>query len=164
MADATMDVDVLQGRLQAWAAWLTGGGSGVGYPTKSVLHSSWLPPTAGLTPTMVAGTGDGGRRERALHHVISTALSVRLQNTLVVVYVMRASVATFRNHSKVMLLANPGQHRYLVVESSANINTNPRTEQTAVTADAGLFHHYLDFFNEVKSFNANFDAWVPYGR
>jgi hypothetical protein len=93
MREATMDVDVLHGRLQAWATWLTGGGSGDGYPTKSVLHSSWLPPTPGMTPTMATSTGDGNRRERALHHVISTALSVRLQNTLVVVYVMRCTEA-----------------------------------------------------------------------
>lgn len=93
MRDAVLDVDVLHGRLQAWATWLTGGGSGAGFPTKSVLHSSWLPPTPGQTPTMATSSGDGGRREKALHHIISTALSVRLQNTLVVVYVMRASPA-----------------------------------------------------------------------
>lgn len=93
MPDAVMDVDVLHGRLQAWATWLTAGGRGEGYPTKSVLHSSWLPPAPGMTPTMRTSVGDGGRRERALHQVISQALSVRLQNTLVVVYVMRASAA-----------------------------------------------------------------------
>jgi DNA-directed RNA polymerase specialized sigma24 family protein len=93
MREAAMDVDVVEGRLQAWATWLTAGGCGDGYPTKSVLHSSWLPPTPGQTPTMTTSTGDGGWRERALHQIISTALSVRLQNTLVVVYVMRASAA-----------------------------------------------------------------------
>ncbi len=87
-----MNVDVLQQRLQAWAAWLTGGGSGDGYPTKSVLHSSWLPPTPGMTPTMKTSTGSAGRQEREMHAIIS-ALSVRLQNTLVAVYVMRASAA-----------------------------------------------------------------------
>lgn len=93
MRDAVMDVDVLQQRLQAWAAWLTGGGRGDGYPTKSVLHDSWLPPTPGMTPTMKSGAGGTGRQERELHQVISTALSVRLQNTLVAVYVMRATPA-----------------------------------------------------------------------
>ena len=93
MREATMEVDPMQGRLVAWAAWLTSGGSGEGYPTKSVLHSSWLPPTPGQTPTMVSSTGTTGRRERALHQMISAELSVRLQNTLVVVYVMRASPA-----------------------------------------------------------------------
>lgn len=90
MRDAVMDVDVLQQRLQAWAAWLTGGGSGAGYPTKSVLHSSWLPPTPGMTPTMKASTGGAGQQERQMHRIVS-GLSVRLQNTLVAVYVMRAS-------------------------------------------------------------------------
>lgn len=91
--EAAVGADVMQGRLVAWAAWLTSGGSGEGYPTKSVLHSSWLPPTPGQTPTMASSTGSTGRRERALHQMISAELSVRLQNTLVVVYVMRASPA-----------------------------------------------------------------------
>lgn len=73
-------------------------------------------------------------------------------------------VATFRNHSKVMLLGNARTGRHLVIESSANINTNQRTEQTAITADAGLFHFYADFFNTVHSFSDNFPAWVPYGQ
>ena len=91
MREAMIEVDPLPGRLVAWAAWLTSGGSGgEGYPTKSVLHSSWLPPTPGKTPTMASSTG---RRERALHQMISAELSVRLQNTLVAVYVMRASPA-----------------------------------------------------------------------
>jgi|GEM_PF-652091 len=71
-------------------------------------------------------------------------------------------VATFRNHSKVMLLGNRDTGRFVVVESSANLNTNPRTEQTAVTADAGLFHFYADFFDGIQSFNANFSSWAPW--
>ena len=90
MRDATITVDVIQNRLQAWAAWLTGGGSGAGYPTKSVLHESWLPPTPGQTPSMRTDGGGSTRQERELHAIIASALSVRLQNTLVVVYVMRA--------------------------------------------------------------------------
>ena len=84
-----LTVDVLQARLYAWAAWLTGGGSGSGYPTKNVLHESWMPPAPGQTPTMTSG-GASTRQERELHGIITTALSLRLQNTLVVVYVMRA--------------------------------------------------------------------------
>ena len=70
-------------------------------------------------------------------------------------------VATFRNHSKVMLLGNHATNRYAVVESSANVNTNPRTEQTAVTFDAGLFDFYKAFFDQVKPFNKNFSDWSP---
>lgn len=72
-------------------------------------------------------------------------------------------VATFRNHSKVMLLANDDTARYLVIESSANINTNPRTEQTSVTADRTLHDFYAGFFADIKSYNRNFDAWQPHG-
>lgn len=93
MVDATMDVDVLHQRLLAWAAWLTGGGNGAGYPTKSVLHSSWLPPAPGATPTMRTAPAGSTAQERELHAVIRQALSVRLQNTLVVVYLMRASAS-----------------------------------------------------------------------
>lgn len=71
-------------------------------------------------------------------------------------------VVTFRNHSKVMLLGNRHTGRFVVVESSANLNTNPRTEQTAVTADAGLFHFYADFFDGIESFNDNFSSWAPW--
>jgi hypothetical protein len=73
-------------------------------------------------------------------------------------------VATFRNHSKVMLLGNSKTGRHLVITSSANINTNPRTEQTVITADTALFHFYADFFNGIKSFNKSFPAWMPYGQ
>ena len=72
-------------------------------------------------------------------------------------------VATFRNHSKVMLLSSSRTNRHLVIESSANVNTNPRTEQTCVTADAGLFHFYADFFDGIKSHSDNFADWRPHG-
>jgi hypothetical protein len=72
-------------------------------------------------------------------------------------------VATFRNHSKVMLLGNDSTQRYIVIESSANVNTNPRTEQTSVTADAELFRFYDDFFADIKSYSRNFDDWQRHG-
>lgn len=78
---------MIERRLLDWGAWLARGRmSAEGYPTKSVLHQSWLPPTAGTTPTMHGGAGD--RQERAMHRLIG-GLSVRLSNTLVVSYVLR---------------------------------------------------------------------------
>lgn len=68
-------------------------------------------------------------------------------------------VAVFRNHSKVFLLRSGD--RAWVIESSANINTNPRTEQTVVTADMGLFLHHKGYFDEIRSFNRDFDDWSP---
>lgn len=56
----------------------------------------------------------------------------------------------FRNHSKVMA-CDCGDF-YAVIESSANINTNPRTENTAITADKSLFEFYRQYFDGINSF------------
>lgn len=69
-------------------------------------------------------------------------------------------VAVFRNHSKVFLLRS-GQRAW-VVESSANINTNPRTENTVITADLGLFLHHKGYFDDIRSFARDFDDWTPW--
>lgn len=71
-------------------------------------------------------------------------------------------VATFRNHSKVALLGNFNTQRWAVVESSANLNTNPRAEQTSITLNAQLFAFYADYFDGIKSYNANFPDWQPW--
>ena len=68
-------------------------------------------------------------------------------------------VAVFRNHSKIFLCRAGA--RAWVIESSANINTNPRTENTVITADVGLFAHHKTFFDEIKSFARDFDDWSP---
>lgn len=87
-----MTVDVMETRLQAWAAWMTGGKCDAGYPCTNVLHPSWMPPAPGQTPTLKSVPQGAGRMERELHQAIQT-LSIRLQNTLVVVYLMRAGTA-----------------------------------------------------------------------
>jgi DNA-directed RNA polymerase specialized sigma24 family protein len=89
MSDAVMTVDAMEQRLQAWAAWKQGGGVSSGYPTKSVLHESWCPPTGGQRPAMRVAVAGGDRRERAIDRAV-VGLSIRLQDTLVVVYLMRA--------------------------------------------------------------------------
>lgn len=85
-------VDAMETRLQAWVCWRQGGGRVDGYPTKSVLHASWSPPSAGMTPSMQVVHSRGCHDERALDRAVS-GLSIRLQDTLVVVYLMRAPVA-----------------------------------------------------------------------
>lgn len=69
-------------------------------------------------------------------------------------------VARFRNHSKVM--AGFGEHFGFTIESSANINTNPRTEQTVITVDDDLALFYKEFFDGINSFDAGFEDWTPY--
>lgn len=87
----TSTVDVMEQRLLAWAAWVKGGHTSAGYPTKNVLHQSWMPPAPGMAPSMRMAPAHNNQRERALQRDIQ-ALSVRLQNTLVVVYLDRAGV------------------------------------------------------------------------
>lgn len=69
-------------------------------------------------------------------------------------------VCVFKNHSKIM--AGIGPDYAFAVESSANINTNPRTENTAVTTDRELFIFYKQFFDGIKSFTKDFDDWTPW--
>ena len=67
--------------------------------------------------------------------------------------------AVFRNHSKIFA-CRAGDNAW-VIESSANINTNPRTENTVITADMGLFLHHKAYFDGIRSFNRDFDHWTP---
>ena len=61
----------------------------------------------------------------------------------------KADYTIFRNHSKVM--CGHGESFSFVVESSANVNTNPRCENTVVTIDSGLCDFYINFFSKIKS-------------
>lgn len=63
----------------------------------------------------------------------------------------QATFAVARNHSKIMAGAHEASGYYVVSESSANINTNPRIEQTTLTRDESLYWHYRDFFDGIKS-------------
>ena len=69
-------------------------------------------------------------------------------------------VARFRNHSKIM--AGFGSRLSFAIESSANINTNPRTEQAVITVDRGLAEFYKEFFDGINSFDGGFEDWEPY--
>jgi len=66
-------------------------------------------------------------------------------------------VAMFRNHSKVYVGFGPKFD--FVIESSANVNTNPRAENTVITVDSGLAQFYKDYFDDIVSFERNFDDW-----
>lgn len=70
-------------------------------------------------------------------------------------------IATFRNHAKV--IAGFGEHYDFVIESSANINTNPRVEQTTITIDTDVALFYKRFFDDIQPFNRmdsfNFKPW-----
>lgn len=79
-----------------------------------------------------------------------------LENCLV----ENARVAVFRNHSKV--IAGFGRDFDFAIASSANINTNPRCENTTITIDREVASFYKNFFDDIKSFNRDCDNWQRY--
>ena len=56
-----------------------------------------------------------------------------------------------RNHSKVICAGSAAASSWLVMEGSANVNTNPRIEQTSITNDRALFDFYLEFYRGIRS-------------
>lgn len=66
-------------------------------------------------------------------------------------------LCVFRNHAKIF--AGTGPLFDFSIESSANINTNPRTENATISISAEMFRFYKDFFDGIKSFDRTFDEW-----
>lgn len=64
-------------------------------------------------------------------------------------------VAVFRNHSKI--IAGYGEKYPFCVETSANVNTNPRTEQGVITINGELVDFYKAYFDGIKGFNETKD-------
>lgn len=60
-------------------------------------------------------------------------------------------MCVLRNHSKIF--AGYGEKFYFTVETSANINTNPRIENGCITIDKGLFEFEKEFFDSLISFD-----------
>lgn len=69
-------------------------------------------------------------------------------------------VAIFRNHAKIF--AGFGPDIAFAIESSANINTNPRTEQSAVHIDRDLAEFYKGYYDGIRSYIRDFDEWQPW--
>ena len=69
-------------------------------------------------------------------------------------------LVVFRNHSKVMAVV--GERFDCLIESSANVNTNPRSENTVITVDRQLVADYVELLNGIKSFDHATDGVTPY--
>ncbi len=54
----------------------------------------------------------------------------------------------FQNHAKVLLLDAPAGGQWIVVEGSANLTSNPRTEQYVITSDRALWEFHRDWMEE----------------
>lgn len=72
-----------------------------------------------------------------------------LAQQMVAAYGIRLCIA--RNHSKLILASNEADDYHLVMEGSANVNTNPRIEQTAIHCSAELLAFYRDFYSGLRS-------------
>jgi hypothetical protein len=59
-------------------------------------------------------------------------------------------VAVFRNHSKIY--AGYGDKFSFGIETSANINTNPRTENGCITIGNDIYEFYKNYFDKIISF------------
>jgi hypothetical protein len=59
-------------------------------------------------------------------------------------------ICVFRNHSKIF--AGHGSKFYFGIQTSANVNTNPRTENGCITISKQLFEFYKSYFDGIKSF------------
>lgn len=68
-------------------------------------------------------------------------------------------LVVFRNHSKVMAIK--GERFDCLIESSANVNTNPRSENTVLTVDTPLVDSYVKLFSQIIPFNKDYGA-EPY--
>lgn len=79
----------IDARLQRWAQAVTVG-DGSGYPSMSVIHPNWMPPTKGTTPVMKT-TSKGGDVLQTVWAI--DQLSLRLKNSVVVYYCMKLPIA-----------------------------------------------------------------------
>ena len=71
-------------------------------------------------------------------------------------------VALFKNHAKVF--AGTGSEFDFVITSSANINTNPRTENTTMFFNSEVYKFYKEYYDQVKPFNNGYENWSRYGK
>ena len=69
-------------------------------------------------------------------------------------------VAICKNHSKIY--AGYGEKFYFAIESSANINTNPRIENTTVHIGKDIYDFYKSFYDGIISFDKVFDGWEAF--
>lgn len=66
-----------------------------------------------------------------------------------------ATLRIAKNHAKVMACCHAETGLYYAIESSSNVNTNPRIEQTAIHASRELHDFYRDFYAGIKSIDGN---------
>lgn len=120
--------------LLEWAQWVMVG-NGSGFPTMSVLHENWSPPSPGTLPAFK--TSGASADVRAAHRIIA-GMSERMRETVILVYCyrnlgamevsMRLGVGQDTVHKRIeaahrLLLQKLGdrQSEFRIIHSSATV-------------------------------------------
>lgn len=117
-----------------------------------VLMSTWCIAKNDLTE--IAGWLDTGRIEQFdlyAGEIFPGSYGDEYEQMLTLCDRYGARLIVAKNHSKITLASNAAEAYYLTVESSANVNTNPRIEQSAIHCNRDLHDFYLEFFSGIKS-------------
>ena len=102
------------------------------------------------------------RLDAYLGEIFPGSYSKQYHDLKEVVNLCNGRVAIFRNHAKIF--AGVGDKFAFAIESSANINTNPRTENTTITVGNDIFEFYKAFFDGIHSFKRDYDDWTPWAN
>jgi len=132
-------------------------------PLDYLLFSSWYLAADGVERLKHwIAEGKIGRLDAYVGEIFPNQYSDVFQMLSEVVRASGCRVCVFRNHSKVFAGCNDRFAFAFAIESSANINTNVRAEQTAIHPSCELFHFYKDYFDALTSVQPDFDRWTPY--
>ena len=104
--------------------------------------------------------GNVGRVDFYVGEIFKSSYCLMYDSLIKLCKELGGRVAICRNHSKVMSLF--GERFDAVIESSANVNHNPRMEQTCITVDSELELWYKNLYDGIYSFERNFDDVKPY--
>jgi len=83
--------------------------------------------------------------------VYPTSYKYEYKKLVEVIKKYNGRVCTFKNHSKIF--AGIGKKFAFGIQTSANINTNPRTENGCITIGKDIYEFYKNYFDGIISYN-----------
>ena len=152
-AEATL-AEILPARIEpgdSWHVMSRGDIDSLSY-LRHVLMSTWCIAKNDLTE--IAGWLDSGLIEQFdlyAGEIFPGSYGDEYEQMMAMCESYGARLVVAKNHSKVTLACNAAEGYYVAVESSANVNTNPRIEQTTLHGSQELHAFYLEFFNGIRS-------------
>ena len=130
-------------------------------PIKYALVSTWCMASEDIRELRTwIEQGNIGRVDFYVGEIFKASYFKQYQELQDLCKTLGGRVAICRNHAKIMVLL--GERFDCVIESSANVNTNPRIESSVITTSSELAYWYKDFFDGINSFERNFDDVKPW--